>query len=453
MKRILIVDDNRTNLAVVSSVLTGQYQVAEADSGAEALAYLADHSVDLILLDIIMPEMDGFEVMDRLRKMENGTDVPIIFLTADNDAKTETRCLEKGAVDFIAKPVVPSVVCSRIARTLELEDLRRSLAERLQQKTREATDFRSKSRQDPLTGLWNRVYTEESVDDILQNGNEGSLFMIDMDNFKEINDTYGHLAGDHTLKMFADTLTSYADNGDMVCRIGGDEFIVFFKGVTDKKELQRKAEEIIEDLCERIERLNMEINTSVSIGIAQSPGDGRDFKSLYNAADKALYHVKQNGKNSYHFYSEQREAENTRAGKLVDLSYLRDVMSRSDTKTGSYLLNYESFHHVYNFIKRCIERSNREIQTVLFTLLVDEGYTVELSDIENAMEQLEKAVFNSLRRSDVSTRYSSRQMVVILMDANPHNGDLVAKRIIDCFDALYMGSHIHVDYGIVQMDQ
>lgn len=450
MRHILIVDDNKTNLLSAKSALADEYKITAVTSGEQALLFLEKNVPDLILLDINMPEMDGLEVMERIKRSEKCAYVPIIFLTADNDSVTESRCLENGAQDFISKPFVPAVMRSRISRTLELEELRKSLANRLDEKIKEVSDIKSKSLQDALTGLWNRAYTEDTVGTMLRDGVKGSLFMMDMDNFKAINDNYGHIAGDHTLKMFAETLQKYASEGDVVCRIGGDEFMTFVAGEKSEEELGRHADNIIADMLAHLDECKFETNSSVSVGISQFPEDGRDFKELYNAADKALYYVKQNGKNSYHFYSDQHAAENERAGKAVDLNYLRDIMKRGDASKGSYILDFDSFKHVYNFIRRGMERSDRDAQTILFTLNSN-GAKEEPGEIEKAMELLESAVFASLRRVDVSTRYSSRQMIVILLDANEENGNLVAGRIMEYFNRIYKGV-LCFDYDIVKLD-
>lgn len=299
MKNILIIDDDKLNLATARKVLSDEYKVIPAIKGTQALTYLESGDCDMILLDINMPEMDGFEVLKRIRKTEHCKDIPVIFLTADNDSETETRCFKEGAIDYITKPFVPEVMRSRVGRALELEELRCSLARRLEQKTREVSDMKNKSCQDALTGLWNRSYTEETVNAMISQGTTGALMMIDLDNFKAINDNYGHIAGDRTLKMFADTLRDLAGEHDVLCRIGGDEFVVF---------------------------------------------------------------------------------------------------------------------------------------------------------IELALETLEKAICMSLRRSDVSTRYSSKQLIVILMDANEENGDMVAGRILKCFRELYTGGNIQIDYDIARME-
>lgn len=452
MKNILVVDDDKMNLTTARKVLSENYKVIPAMRGTQALEYLENGDCDMILLDINMPEMDGFELLGRIRELEQCKNIPVIFLTADKDTETETRCFKEGAIDFIAKPFVPAVMRSRIGRALELEDLRRSLADKLEQKTREVSDMKSKSSQDALTGLWNRAYTEEAVNELIAQGVEGALLMIDMDNFKAINDNYGHIAGDKTLKMFADTLRTFTTEEDILCRIGGDEFVAFIKGVNSKSEIGNLASDIISDLCYKLEQCKFETNSSVSIGIAQTPEDGEDFNKIYNSADKALYHVKQNGKNSYHFFSDKLQEENKRASKTVDLDYLREVMSRADSGKGAYLLDFESFHHVYNFIRRFVERNSKDVQTVLFTVVENDTQDLDVTEMELVLELLEKAIYTSLRRSDVSTRYSSRQVIVILMDTNAKNGDMVAERILDCFYKLYTGRKIQIDYGIAGME-
>ena len=452
MKNILIIDDDKLNLATARRVLSGEYKVIPAMKGTQALAYLQNGDCDIILLDINMPEMDGFEVLQKIRQMESCKDIPVIFLTADNDTETETRCFKEGAIDFIAKPFVPEVMRSRIGRALELEELRCSLAERLEQKTREVSDIKNKSCQDALTGLWNRVYTEAAVNKMIAQEAKGTLMMIDLDNFKAINDNYGHIEGDRVLKMFADTLRDFSGEEDILCRIGGDEFVVFYKDLTSKSEIGSRAADIISDLCDKLERCKFETNSSVSIGIAQAPEDAAEFNRLYNCADKALYYVKQNGKNSYHFFSDKLQTEKKRGEKNVDLNYLREFMNRADGGRGVYSLDFESFHHVYNFIHRFVERSRREVQTLLFTIVDNDEQKMDIAEMELALETLEKAIYQSLRRSDVSTRYSSKQIIVILMDVNEVNGDMVAARILKCFRKLYTGRTVQIDYGIASMD-
>ncbi len=453
MKHILVVDDSKVNLVSARTVLGNDYKVTAVTMGSQALRFLEKNTVDVILLDKNMPEMDGLEVMFHLKRNEKTRDIPIIIMTAEGDAGTETRCLEAGAQDFIAKPFVPGVMLSRISRIIEVEDLRKSLASRLEEKTKEVAGIKSRSQKDALTGLWNRTYTEERVNEMLAAGERGALFMIDMDNFKAINDNYGHIAGDQTLKMFAETLEDKTHDEDVLCRIGGDEFVAFIRNVTSEEELAKIAGSIIEDLVNKINECGFKTNSSVSIGISIAPDDGNEFQTLYNTADKALYHVKQNGKNSYHFYKEHNEDEGKNRSKLVDLKYIKEFMSRSDPARGAYLLDFENFRHVYNFVRRCIERSSRHVQTVLFTLSYNKGAREDAAEMESAISLLEHAIFTSLRRMDVSTRYSSWQVIAILLDANTENGDAIAQRIISCFHKLYSGDSISIDYETVELDE
>lgn len=449
MKHLLIVDDNKTNLTAAKAALNDAYKVTAVTSGEQALRFLSSNEPDLILLDINMPDMDGYEVLDNIRRIEKLAHTPVVFLTADSDAQTESRCLEAGAVDFIAKPFVPIVMRSRISRVIELEELRKNLEVELDEKIREVSDMKSRTSRDTLTGLWNRAYTEETVNTLLGEGVNGAVFMIDMDNFKQINDRYGHIAGDNTLKMFAETMRSHSDEQDILCRIGGDEFIMFLREKTGKNELGTLAAGIISELTDKITEAGYETNTSVSIGIALSPVDGTEFSQLYNAADKALYFVKQNGKGAYHFFSDQHKNEKERSENLVDIKYIRDFMTRSDANNGSYILNFESFNNVYNFIRRFVERTKSMVQTLLFTISSESD---DYAETEDALETLEFAVFSSLRRVDVSTRYSSRQLIVILMEADEAGCERVAQRIISCFSGICKNPSIHVKYDIARME-
>lgn len=451
MKHILVVDDDKVNLISAKKLLGDTYKVTAVTMGTQALKFLQHESVDLVLLDKNMPEMDGIEVIKELKKNEQTKNIPVVFLTSEVDSLTETSCLEAGAMDFISKPFVPDVMLMRIAKLLERDAARKSMEKQLEKITVEASDIKARSMKDSLTGLWNRVYTEDTVNKLLEMGISGSLFMIDMDNFKSINDNYGHIAGDETLKMFADTLNECCKDNDILCRIGGDEFVVFVTGVTDEEILRTLATEMIEKLAEKLSHFGFETNTSVSIGIAQSTDGDEDFNSLYNFADKSLYYVKQNGKNSYHFYSDRNHEENLRAGKIVDMEYISDMMKRSDPEKGAYLLDFENFRHVYNFIRRFVERNERNVQTLLFTLS-DSGEESDYEVMERAMEILDESIVTSLRKADVSTRYSSRQAVVILLDASEENAMKISERIIYRFKSNLKELHMDIDCQIVPLE-
>lgn len=451
MKHILVVDDNKTNLVMAKEALQDLYKVTAVTMGVQALKFLENNSCDLILLDINMPEMDGFEVMSRIQQMENRKDIPIIFLTADNDSAVESRCLEEGAQDFIAKPFVKRVMRSRIGRLLELEELRAELADRLEKKTLEVIDIQSKSQKDALTGLWNRAYAEKIVNEKIAAGDNGAVFMMDMDNFKAINDNYGHLEGDKALKMFAETLEAFAEEGDVLCRIGGDEFVIYVSGNPNEEILRKRAKNIIDDMARKLDEAKYETNSSVSVGIAVKGTDGDDFKTLYNAADKALYFVKLNGKNMYHFYSDQKKLEGDRASNLVDLKQIAELMARSDNGQGVYQLDYDNFHYIFNFIRRFVKRNNHDVHTILFTANSNSLGAIETEALETAISALENAVYVSLRKVDIATRYSTKQVIVMLIDSNEDNSAMVANRILENYRKTYTGS-VDFDFGIAGIE-
>lgn len=451
-KKILFVDDEEMTFVIANHYLEDNYEVIWMQDGEKVFSYLKENPVDLIILDIVMSDMDGFTVLEQLKSQEDEAikNIPVIFLTGEHGEDYESKGLEAGAIDFITKPFAKRVLCSRVARVLELEELRKSLTKRLEQKSQEVSDFQQKASQDALTGLWNRSYTEMMVNQALRNGIEGALFMMDMDNFKAVNDQYGHIVGDETLKTFAATIREICKENDIACRVGGDEFILFVQNIAGKKQAVEIAQFILRETQRRLRAIGNELDTAVSIGIAMAPKDGKSFKTLYSAADKSLYLVKQGGKNSYHFYHEFLEEKNE--GNIVDLKLLRSFLREGERRRGPYQVGFENFHYIYNFICRCMERTNRDVQMLLFTLMYSTKETVEVSELEDCIEKLEKSVEVSLRQSDVSARFSERQLIVMLLDADLENGNVVARRILDCYNGMSTEEHVFVDYEIVQVE-
>ena len=450
MKHILIVDDDRVNLKMAQTVLCDTYKVTAVTAGEQALKFLESNLCDLVLSDICMPQMDGFDLFERIKERKECAGIPLIFLTSDNDPETERRCLEAGAMDFITKPFVPAVMKSRVGRTLELEEMRLRLADKLEQKIREVSEIRNKSQQDALTGLWNRSYTENAVNDILETGGKGMLLMVDIDNFKFVNDQYGHIEGDNILKLVADSLRRYAKEGDVLCRIGGDEFVAFLKDREDKGKMADFAHQFIDDVTCQLKEKGFGITCSISMGIAPLPEQGSSFHKGYNAADKALYFVKQNGKNSFHFFEEPNKDVSSQA--LVDLRYIAEVMARADQgRQGALLLQPGSFQHVYHFLHRFVERNGSQIQLILFTAMNKDESEPEVDEIEVAMTMMEQAIYNSLRRADISTRYSNRQIVAILVDSNADSSDSIAGRILREYERLYPVGNVAFTYDVTQM--
>ena len=192
-----------------------------------------------------------------------------------------------------------------------------------------------------------------------------------------------------------------------------------------------------------IEHLKEDINNFIE------ENKNLSFDELYSAADKALYHVKENGKGSYAFYKEKEDLllENN---ILIDFDHLNLSMNIGCDTEGSYVMDFESFRHIYEYNKRLCERQPKNIQLALFTLHLS-GDVSDISDIEFAMEELEVAVLNYLRREDASARYSNRQLIVMLVGADNVNGKMVADRMVEHFRTSYAKDNIQLQYELMQV--
>lgn len=317
--------------------------------------------------------------------------------------------------------------------------------------TEYAADIQQKSVTDALTGLYTRHYAEVQIGKLLGEAHQGSLMMIDMDNFKYINDTYGHIVGDMTLRAFAEALKANTGSEDVVCRLGGDEFIVFLTDMTDRQEVAQKSQNILDMLSASLEKLGCGNMSSVSIGIAVFPDDGKNFDMLYSNADKALYYVKRNGKNAYSFYSEEKTGSKTH-NTGTDLNHIRTMLEgRMDEEdSGIFKVEYGDFQQLYQYISRSVKRNHQQVQTLLFTLTMDDNEGPGL-DFEEPMKSLELAAASSLRMVDVGTRYSSIQYIVILLDTDLDNGRKVADRVVKQFYRMHGGKGVSVSYDIQTM--
>lgn len=448
MKHILVVDDSNMYCIIAKNALEGSYKISLAHSGQEALEFLKKEIPDLILMDIEMPGMNGKEALRQIKLHKEWSKIPVIFLSAISEQETEVECLELGADDFIAKPFKPLIMTSRVSKILELYELRKDLERQLMRRTQQMELATLKSLTDALTGLHNRDYLEKRLQELLDERRAGTLFMIDLDNFKEINDTYGHIVGDKTLQIFAEVLKTYSREDDIICRLAGDEFVTFYPELTSREIAAKKAADIIHLFAEKMSALGYADVVSVSIGIMMAKGD-EDFISLYNNADKSLYFVKNNGKNAYHFYGEHKIVSEE-SSTVVDLEVVRNMMEQGVVQTtGAFSVAYDEFKKIYDFVIRYVSRKKQQVQIVLFTLSMGNEYLAGMS-MESAMEVLEESVISSLRSMDAGTKYSNKQYIVLLLDTDRENGKMVAERVIRKFyqNAQITVSGVNLTYDI-----
>lgn len=289
--RVLLVDDNAGNLRIAGTVLLNQgCEVFVADSGARALEMAAAVQPDLILLDLMMPGMNGLETCERLKILDGVRDVPVMILTATSDEHFVVDSFALGAVDYIRKPFSPAVLLARAATHIQLY--------------RRTRELESLAHVDSLTGLPNRRAFEQRLGEDWQRGrrNDGVLgvLMLDVDRFKQYNDYYGHPQGDQALRAVAAALQGCARRVVDFCgRYGGEEFVVLTlsDGNTEIEQLVARIGAAVRGLGIPHEGIGAGALLTVSIGYAcVSPRDALNPPGLIKAADQALYRAKANGR-------------------------------------------------------------------------------------------------------------------------------------------------------------
>ena len=290
--RLLVVDDQPINIQALYQTFAADHQVLMATSGEQALELCATKRPDLVLLDVVMPGMDGYEVCRRLKEDEATRDIPVIFVTAHNDEAAETRGLDAGAVDFISKPINPKIVRARVRTHLTLKA--------------QADLLREWVYTDGLTGVHNRRCFDERLAvewaRAVRSGNALSVVLLDVDFFKRYNDCYGHLAGDECLRRLASALQACVRRpSDLVARYGGEEFVCLLPD-TDLAGAMTVAEELGQLLfVQQIAHAESSVAkvVTVSLGVCCKPAGptgGGCAESLMREADAQLYEAKARGR-------------------------------------------------------------------------------------------------------------------------------------------------------------
>ena len=403
MKKILIVDDEKMMLKMATRILSKTYEIIGATSGAEAIELFRAERPDMVLSDLLMPEMDGYTLHRKLQELSEEP-VPIMFMTADESDESESRGFEIGAADYIRKPLKPDLLRRRVDNIIENLD--------------KITGLRQAATLDPMTGLLNKSASQRELTKLCSTA-AGALMMIDLDSFKLVNDLYGHNMGDKILIAFADILRHAVRSNDVVGRMGGDEFIAFCNGLHDENEIAHKVEHINKALLEEARRLmgaDMNIPLGVSIGAIFAPDEGTDFEELGRKADKALYTVKQNGKHGCAFYHETARVEQSSARSL---SGMQMILGERNKPAGAYVVDFNQFKVIYRLAVRLVDNYRKAIQFMQFTL-----------EDESAAEEFLDVLTHALRRSDCITQHGSNQFCVLLMEATSTDGELVKERVL-----------------------
>ena len=422
MQKILVVDDERIMLRIATKILSDKYEIICASSGAEAIELFESEKPDLILSDLLMPEIDGYE-LHRILQEKSSEPVPIMFMTSDDSDESESKGFAVGALDYIRKPLKADVLLRRVKNILDNLD-------KIQDLTEAAT-------LDLMTGLLNKTAAQNEIAKLCSTS-QGVLMLLDLDNFKLVNDLYGHAMGDKILIAFAELLRGMIRATDVAGRIGGDEFLVFCRNVHDEKVIFNKSIFLNHQLIISAKNFmgeDMNIPLGTSIGAVFVPNEGKDFTSLTEKADKTLYRVKHHGKHGCAFFGEDNSSGAT---EHKNISQAQMILSERNHEAGAYYVDFEKFKALYQFGARL--KDNFQLPTTFLTLTLG-------TDNDEAQEDFLEMLIKILRRSDCVTQYGRDQFLIILNPPFEENVDFVRKRIAAAWKEKNLGGEITFESG------
>lgn len=299
---ILVVDDVSENLQLIALILEKRgYETTFATSGQQALERVQTANPDLILLDFMMPHMNGLEVCEQLKANPDVAEIPIIFLTASHEQEHLIQAFEKGAVDYITKPFSTAELLVRVRTHLELKYMREQLKKSLQEQAQLTKELQNLANTDPLTGVWNRRYLltlcEAEIERACRYNHLFSVLMLDLDRFKQINDIYGHSVGDEVLIGMTKIVKNSLRKVDFWGRFGGEEFVV----ILPETNLD-SAVGVAEGIRATLEKTEFpiqekQVKITVSIGVSTYQLEDQKIDLVLQRADKALYQAKNQGRN------------------------------------------------------------------------------------------------------------------------------------------------------------
>ncbi len=328
-KRILIIDDIPANLSTFGTALGQEFRLQVATSGEAGLLVAKKHPPDLILLDIMMPGIDGYETCRRFKSDPDLRRIPIIFITAMTESEAESAGLELGAADYITKPLNLRIARQRIRNLLEREGLRKEveaaneklrtyqhhLEELVQARTLalsvaeiQVTDLEGIAYFDPLTNIPNRRLLVDRLGQSLAQAKRTEQWFavcyFDLDGFKQINDHLGHDAGDELLRTVTSRLKEILREQDTLARVGGDEFVLVLCNLEHEMECYSILERVLATIRVPLTIKDQSISVSASLGVTIYPHDDAEVGDLIRHADQAMYGAKNAGKNCFFVYKQ-----------------------------------------------------------------------------------------------------------------------------------------------------
>jgi diguanylate cyclase (GGDEF)-like protein len=408
--KLLLIDDNELDRqAIIRTFKKSEWNIhiTQASSAAEGLEKFDQDNFDAVLLDYRLPDIDGLETLRMLINNPNHHSAIIILTGANADENMEREFIEAGAQDVLFKS---EIVHKHLSRAIVHARTRHLLEHELQESHQR---LRALAENDSLTGLANRYYFDESLRAAIPRAkrmnDQLALFFLDLDNFKLINDSMGHVTGDQVLKEIARRLLSVVRSGDIVCRLGGDEFAILAHNFDSQEAITQLAQRILDDLRQPIIVNGNENIISTSIGIATYPDAGTNAGDLLKAADLAMYRAKRDGRDTYQFFSQTLQAQMQERIRL-------EKELRALIPTDHFILHYQPLVDAQTF-EICgaegLVRWNHPTRGILppsefITLAEEIGLISEIDSKSrlNACEQLAKWRKNGLVNDNFNMKFN-----------------------------------------------
>lgn len=408
MKRILMVDDVATNLRCAAEILKEKYEITAVKSGEKAMAVLQDVAPDLVLLDVYMPGMDGFEVFEQIRMIPEFADVPVIFMTAESDKNIEARARTMGAADFIRKPYEPDILMDKVEKAFSKSPV----------KTAEGKP--KKENVSPFSGQ-NAEKLKKWAD---SEDTEGYFILFDLENFEKVKEVFGVSAEEEILRKIAGVLSGIPEISKCFCQVRNSVFAMYLDEGAGKDLVKSIVRRVIAELEFEINESipdEFELKITISAGIAAKPEDGRSYRELWEHADKALYFAGESGKRRYHFYGMKHGEgrEGTEDKETISLLQLKRQFEGSSREKAD---GRESLQKACRVISRYWEDNGEDTQVIFFDI---NGTEVK----ETMTDLLARVIASSLRKGDVSVKCGKSQYIAVLKNTSAQNGEMVAGRI------------------------
>ncbi len=423
---IVIVDDEALSLTSARKLLASEdMKISCLPSGKDLLKFMEKKDPDLILLDIMMPELDGFETFTALRKQEqehNRSETPVIFLTGDADDETERHGLKLGAADYIRKPFNKDVLISRIKNTIKN-------SKRIESLTEDAT-------KDSLTGFYNKNEGGARVKEAVYE-HSGALLLLDLDSFKLVNDLYGHEKGDLILKAFAEVAKISTREGDILCRIGGDEFLFFCMGLHGETALIALTKRLNAQFEEKSKQILAEdhgIPLGISVGAVMVPQYGRDYDMLFKMADEAMYHTKKNGKHGCTLYEDSKDSYDPDQNPDEELTRIIKIIKERNQGNEAMILGTDAISTVFRFVERVNSRYGARSLVLLFIVKAKDSADNEA--LSKAAAYFEEVLIESVGKSDIIMQSRKNQFFVLIPKMQESDETDVIKRVMSGWEAI-----------------